>query len=226
MARASQQPPAEESSGGPGLWVVSFNDCMTNMLCFFVLLVSFSSFDPDSRSQLTGSLRAITLDSVLPDKPSEPSFVAPPPQNNDVTEFGANVRTQTENTVTHRPRPRPFISDTSVYRDRQEIMVDSHQLFLARGTALTEQGRDGLASLAGLLKFKPAHVIVSEAGLTDAVGRPDPLRSLERASAIVEFLVAGGSASRDYFAVAQASPQDMPPLPMVRITILNREMSR
>ena len=60
-----------------GPWIV-FNDCMTNF-CFFVLLVSFSSFNPESRSQLTGAFRSISLaryyrTSPLNNRPCRPSI--------------------------------------------------------------------------------------------------------------------------------------------------------
>ncbi len=42
----------EEASGAPE-WMVTFSDCMTLLLTFFVLLLSFSSFDENIFEQLT-----------------------------------------------------------------------------------------------------------------------------------------------------------------------------
>ncbi|MHC4539127.1 MAG: flagellar motor protein MotB, partial [Planctomycetota bacterium] len=44
MARATKQEESDEAPGAPE-WMVTFSDCMTLLLTFFVLLLSFSSFD-------------------------------------------------------------------------------------------------------------------------------------------------------------------------------------
>ena len=44
MARERQAPPQDEDPGAPE-WMVTFSDCMTLLLTFFVLLLTFSSFD-------------------------------------------------------------------------------------------------------------------------------------------------------------------------------------
>ena len=48
----------EEDDGPPGApkWMVTFSDCMTLLLCFFVLLLTFSSFDDKAFRKLTTSL--------------------------------------------------------------------------------------------------------------------------------------------------------------------------
>ncbi|MHC4104970.1 MAG: flagellar motor protein MotB, partial [Planctomycetota bacterium] len=44
MAREKKQVVEDEAPGAPE-WMVTFSDCMTLLLTFFVLLLSFSSFD-------------------------------------------------------------------------------------------------------------------------------------------------------------------------------------
>ena len=46
MGRANKQVESDEAPGAPE-WMVTFSDCMTLLLTFFVLLLSFSSFDDD-----------------------------------------------------------------------------------------------------------------------------------------------------------------------------------
>ena len=43
MARKKKEVQADEPAGAPD-WMVTFSDCMTLLLTFFVLLLSFSSF--------------------------------------------------------------------------------------------------------------------------------------------------------------------------------------
>ena len=44
MERGSKQAETEEAPSAPE-WMVTFSDCMTLLLTFFVLLLTFSSFD-------------------------------------------------------------------------------------------------------------------------------------------------------------------------------------
>jgi len=45
----------ESSAGGAPAWMTTFSDCMTLLLTFFVLLLSFSSFDERTLGQLSGA---------------------------------------------------------------------------------------------------------------------------------------------------------------------------
>ena len=49
----------EEDDGGGGIpeWVVTFGDLMSLLLCFFVLLLSFSEMDVAKFKQLSGSMK-------------------------------------------------------------------------------------------------------------------------------------------------------------------------
>ncbi|MFH1142987.1 MAG: OmpA family protein [Candidatus Eisenbacteria bacterium] len=49
--------PAEEPEAGAPEWVVTFGDMMSLLLCFFVLIVSFSSMDVVKYRSLVGSMR-------------------------------------------------------------------------------------------------------------------------------------------------------------------------
>src|SRR4030042_5926969 len=51
MGRRSKQAEPDEAPGAPE-WMVTFSDCMTLLLTFFVLLLSFSSFDDRVFSRL------------------------------------------------------------------------------------------------------------------------------------------------------------------------------
>ena len=51
-----KEPPAEVVEEGAPLWVVTFGDLMSLLLCFFVLLLSFSEMDRQKYKELSGSL--------------------------------------------------------------------------------------------------------------------------------------------------------------------------
>src|SRR3972149_5758378 len=64
MAREKKQPESDEAPGAPD-WMVTYSDCMTLLLTFFVLLMTFSSFD----ERIFRELRVIYCDaftSVFP----------------------------------------------------------------------------------------------------------------------------------------------------------------
>lgn len=53
---AENGPPAEEQTGAP-MWVVTFGDLMSLLLCFFVLMLSFSEMDRKKYRVISGSMK-------------------------------------------------------------------------------------------------------------------------------------------------------------------------
>jgi len=48
--------PQEEVEEGAPLWVVTFGDLMSLLMCFFVLLLSFSEMDRKKYKMVSGSM--------------------------------------------------------------------------------------------------------------------------------------------------------------------------
>ncbi len=57
MAKPGQEPVAEVVEEGAPMWIVTFGDLMSLLLCFFVLLLSFSEMDRQKYKELSGSLQ-------------------------------------------------------------------------------------------------------------------------------------------------------------------------
>ena len=57
MLKAGQEPADEVVEEGAPLWIVTFGDLMSLLLCFFVLLLSFSEMDRQKYKELSGSLQ-------------------------------------------------------------------------------------------------------------------------------------------------------------------------
>ena len=51
------QPPKEEVEEGAPMWVVTFGDLMSLLMCFFVLLLSFSEMDRRKYKMVSGSMK-------------------------------------------------------------------------------------------------------------------------------------------------------------------------
>ena len=49
--------PAKQESAGVPAWVMTFADLMTLLMCFFVLLLSFSEMDAAKFKELSGSMK-------------------------------------------------------------------------------------------------------------------------------------------------------------------------
>lgn len=201
------EPPSEESSGGPGAWIVSFNDCMTNLLCFFVLLVSFSSFDKASRSKISGSFRAMASPSVFDAKKDPKSSVVPPEDRIfDHTVKGSEHKPKEFDAKEMKdPLARPQINSQDVYRDRKVLSLASAELFPPVGSGLTAAGAERLRrlKLVELLRELPCQVVISEVASSETPSPSYPNMDAERAQAIVEFLVAQGLGA-ERFSVSQS----------------------
>ena len=86
-SRPKKQKPAE--AGAP-LWMASYGDLVTNLLCMFVLLYSFAILDLDKFEKVASSMRsAFSSDSGnLLDEKSGDTMISITPFDNAVTETG------------------------------------------------------------------------------------------------------------------------------------------
>ena len=123
MFQRKQKPAGDDAPGVPG-WIVTFSDCMTLLLCFFVMLVSFSSFDEGSLRQISGAFRShgsrwiFPIMSGVTDSTFEPldSVV-------DRTAEGSETPTDAAAELIQFPRPPLVILDTDAYRDKKVFHI-------------------------------------------------------------------------------------------------------
>jgi len=76
MGRANKQAESDEAAGAPE-WMVTFSDCMTLLLTFFVLLLSFSSFDELTVMKLKKSFFKAFSSATLVSKRDKDTLVRP-----------------------------------------------------------------------------------------------------------------------------------------------------
>ena len=194
MARKGSKNSDEGSSGGPGLWIVTFSDCMTLLLCFFVMLVSFSSFDEGAMSRFAGAFETPGFDSVSDTHQSVKDSVVPPRDRAvDHTQAGSNMPTDTppENTPNPRASEAPLGADA--YRDKQVLHVASPRLFWGNGASLTQPGRELLQMVASFMRLIPCDAVIGEIpGPADGRAHPQDVlqRGLDRSLSAVQYLTA------------------------------------
>lgn len=71
--------PKKENAGGAPAWMVTFADLMALLMCFFVLILSFSEMDVQKYKQVAGSMAAafgVQREIVASQSPMGTSFVA------------------------------------------------------------------------------------------------------------------------------------------------------
>ena len=183
----------QASDGGPSapIWLLSFSDCMTNLLTFFVLLVTFSSYDNDARESIRalGKVMRKTFPGFTKSDPSDDSAIVPTNQIWATEEPASGSEkpsvTTTSNTTEGVLRALP---ETPGYKDCRVLLMPSKRVFLGKSVTLSPEGRHITALIASFLKDAPGRVVVSEHG-PDA-DSTDAQMGLSRAWAVVEVLKA------------------------------------
>jgi chemotaxis protein MotB len=76
---SDEAPAPKEEGGGSPAWVMTFADLMSLLMCFFVLLLSFSNMDLQKFKQIAGSMKnafGVQREIKVTDAPKGTSFIA------------------------------------------------------------------------------------------------------------------------------------------------------
>lgn len=217
MAKRDTSRPPEPGPPKDG-WIISFSDCMMNLLCFFVLLVSFSSFDPGAQGRIQGAFAALNSPSIF-DRRTDPTdaVVTPRQRPFDPTPEGAEMPTD------QAPEPVRFKRNEDVpaidaIHDRVTIRVPADKLFWGAGDAMTVEGKAKIRLVASYMKLLPVRAVVRASSPT---GSPADM-GLRRAWAVVSCLSGEGGISPSRLCMgASAGGDDEEPL--VEIVLLRKE---
>lgn len=195
--RRQQRPEPDATPGAPD-WMVTFSDCMTLLLTFFVLLLSFSSFDKkDVRKTLmalseglpsaVGTSTAwerdafLTIDQIKPtEEPTEGS--------DKPTSDGQNEGNPTEDI------------DLSDFYSQRVFLTSSDNIFWGRGTWISFTGREILSDIAALLRTAPNRIVISENGQPDDKGSQNT--GLQRAWAVADYLATKHGVDKMRFSIS------------------------
>jgi len=221
MLRSRKRPRPDEPPGAPE-WMVTFSDCMTLLLTFFVLLLSFSSFD----EEIFQKLKVIFADALpavsQPDKQNKDAFLATQQiqHTEDISEGSEKPTSETGKQDHLKQESEPID-----FRSRKVFLISSEKIFWGKGTAISLQGREALATIASFLKQIPSRVVISEcpansesqilpAKRTAGENRDerraisDSQIGLLRAWAVVEYLVKKQHLDKNWFSISAASTLD------------------
>jgi len=193
------QPEIEEDEGGGGApeWMVTFSDCMTLLLTFFVLLLSFCGFGENVLQGLSASF-ARALPSIWPAKAIQQESMWENEQIGNMEKSDKGTETRTEATESssnfiHEKKPLDF-------RNLKVFSVRSDGFFWGKGTAISGSGRDMLDSFAVFLRSVPSRVVISENGPSGSgqVG-------LDRAWAVFEYMTKKAGLKKEMFSITTSA---------------------
>jgi chemotaxis protein MotB len=192
----------DEGPSGPGDWIVTFSDCMTLLLCFFVMLLTFSSFDKADIQKLAGSFKYDSHSTIFPfRRDARSSYI---PEMNPVvsrTDTGSEKPPpESPDQPAEFPRKRTIEADDDAYRDRKVIYIPSESMFLGRTDRLTAEGRGALAKIASFVQVIPCRVVIGENASPGAEATDDDAR-LARALRVMEFFTSDARLRADKFSI-------------------------
>lgn len=200
MSRPRRRKPRSE--GGPSNeWMVTFSDCMTLLLTFFVLLLSFSSFDQKDLTHVFDGFEMASRSSPFNDpRPPKESFLPDEDMLLDLTETGAEFPDTELIEPTRVPRAPMDPLNQDAYCDRRVLSIPSDLLFWGLGDSLKPQAAELLGHVANFLRAMPCRVVIRETpgpGLTQSL-------CLKRAMAVMKYLAQSENLDAGRFAVSAA----------------------
>ena len=196
MGRARRQSEPDEPAGAPE-WMVTFSDCMTLLLTFFVLLLSFSSFDNQENIRRLKRIFAKQF-SVNSKKSTEQDAVSnvEPLYYDDTLNKGSEKPTLATGKGDYLKEETEPVN----FRNRKVFLISSDKVFLGKGWAISYQGKSTLSSMASFLKEVPNRVVISEGPQRGAKGSADS--GLQRAWAVMDYLITERKLDKRKFSIS------------------------
>ncbi len=184
-----------ECPAGAPKWMVTFGDLMSLLLCFFVLLLSFSSMDPAMFKEVSGSLKqafGVQREDIVYDMPMGVDIVSRDFNPIfDVDVILEKIKSTIKLELIKGDIEIEALSDRIILRMNDELTFDP-------GSArLKPEAKPLLAKLRTVIEKVPGEILV--AGHTDNTPIKNGLYSSNwslsaaRAAAVVEFLLKQGT---------------------------------
>ncbi len=233
MARSRRTKSSCDSSTDVPAWMTTFSDCMTLLLTFFVLLLSFSSFDVVKYSKLKGAFECppqLTRSTVFrnPVTP-EDSLVEHERRIVDRTKEGSEKPDEFSTREIENPKSHTDVMQIDAYADRRTFYLPAAEVFLGNGCILNRRGREMFDRIGRFMKMVPCNLVACHVS-AGASGDAESLnKDIGRAQAIVGHIVNSTALGPGRFRVmshAGRIPQRYRGADVVKINLVNRDVTR
>ena len=196
MGRKRRQQSEPEGIAGAPEWMVTFSDCMTLLLTFFVLLLSFSSFsDEDSFNRLKQILsKEFSVGSKDVKKDAVSSVE--PIRYDDILNAGSEKPTSATGIGDHLKEETEPVN----FRNRKVFLISSDRIFWGNGWSISSQGEKTLTTMASFLSEVPNRIVISEGPQSGAKGSEDA--GLHRSWAVMDYLITKRELDKQKFSIS------------------------
>ncbi len=199
MGRGNKPVESDDAPGAPE-WMVTFSDCMTLLLTFFVLLLSFSSFDDKIFRKLQVIfMRSMPAVSDSGEKTKDAFLstgqIEETPELAEGSEKPTLVKGYVDN-LQEETEPVDF-------RHRRVFLISSKEIFWGKGTIISSEGRRVMTKMASFLENVPGRVVVSENGPTSKDSNEQ--LGLTRAWAVMDYITTEHNLDKKRFSISAAS---------------------
>jgi chemotaxis protein MotB len=181
----NREPIEEEEDAGAPEWMVTFSDCMTLLLTFFVLLLSFSSFDDAAMMKVQDSLGV-----------GAPAYATQMGNANSSLSKKRTVKKVDINpkgSVTPTPPTDKALGSIAKNRrltqyERLKVFsIASNKVFVGNATAINPANKQILKYFVAFLKAVPSRIVISE--IDPANPDKSDRVSIRRAWALMNFFI-------------------------------------
>jgi len=197
MVRANKKVESDEAPGAPE-WMVTFSDCMTLLLTFFVLLLSFSSFEDDGVFRRLKVIYSKAFTSIIPMTQLERDALLYLPPVKYVAELDKGSETATS----EQGFKDGLLKETKIINLTTGVafLISSKKVFWAKGSAFSPEGYRIMDTMAPFLRESPSRIVVSENGPTN--NQASENFGLPRAWAVMEYLTKEQNLDSDRFSIS------------------------
>ncbi len=212
--------------------MITFSDCMTLLLCFFVLLLTFSSFEDARRTQIKGAIKQPTeknWSSIWSNLSlSRDSTVEHPSSVTDWTDDGAEKPDAVSDEAIENPKTHEAIINDDAFSDRKVFYIPQGQVFLGHGRIFTRRGREILKQIGSFMEMVPCMMVASQVNPTGS--DPDTMQQgLDRSWAIVDHLIGARGLPSARFSVSMSAgrpPSRYYDKRVIKITLIPEDVTK